>query len=188
MCIFFFFFFFSSRRRHTRYWRDWSSDVCSSDLWQLSTGRFKVDARDVLVATNGYTSAVSPALRRRLVPIGSYIIATEPLSEEVAQRLLPRRRVAFDSKNFLYYFRLTSDRRLLFGGRAEFTQPKPETTRRAAGILKRGMQEVFPELADTRIEYAWGGNVALTRDELPHAGQLDGLYYAGGYCGHGVSM
>ena len=156
--------------------------------WQLSTGRFEVDARDVLVATNGYTSAVSPALRRRLVPIGSYIIATEPLSEEVAQRLLPRRRMAFDSKNFLYYFRLTSDRRLLFGGRAEFTQPKPETTRRAAGILKRGMQEVFPELADTRIEYAWGGNVALTRDEMPHAGQLDGLYYAGGYCGHGVAM
>ena len=118
--------------------------------WKLSTPAFEVDAGDVLVATNGYTSAVSPALQRRLVPIGSYIIATEPLSESIAARLLPRRRMAFDSKNFLYYFRLTSDRRLLFGGRAEFTQPKPETTRRAAGILQREMLAVFPELAGTR--------------------------------------
>jgi glycine/D-amino acid oxidase-like deaminating enzyme len=156
--------------------------------WRLTSGRSEIDAGDVLVATNGYTSAVSPALQRRLVPIGSYIIATEPLSEEIASRLLPHRRVVFDSKYFLHYFRLTSDRRLLFGGRAEFTQPSAETTRRAAGILSRGMQEIFPDLANTRIEYAWGGNVALTRDEMPHGGQLDGLYYAGGYCGHGVAM
>jgi glycine/D-amino acid oxidase-like deaminating enzyme len=156
--------------------------------WRLSSGRSEIDAGDVLVATNGYTSAISPALQRRLVPIGSYIIATEPLSEEMASRLLPRRRVVFDSRHFLHYFRLTSDRRLLFGGRAEFTQPGTETTRRAAGILRRGMEELFPDLADTRIEYAWGGNVALTRDAMPHAGRLDGLYYAGGYCGHGVAM
>jgi len=156
--------------------------------WKLSTGRLDVDAGDVLLATNGYTSAISPALQRRLVPIGSYIVATEPLSGSIAERLLPCGRVAFDSKNFLYYFRLTPDRRLLFGGRAEFTQPRADTTRRAAGILRSGMVTVFPELADARIDYAWGGTVAFTRDEMPHAGQLDGLYYAGGYCGHGISM
>jgi glycine/D-amino acid oxidase-like deaminating enzyme len=156
--------------------------------WKLSAGRFDVDAGDVLIATNGYTSAISPALQRRLVPIGSYIIATAPLPEATGSRLLPHRRVAFDSKYFLYYFRLTSDHRLLFGGRAEFTQPGAETTRRAAGILRHGMLTLFPELADTAIDYAWGGSVALTRDEMPHAGQLDGLYYAGGYCGHGIAM
>jgi glycine/D-amino acid oxidase-like deaminating enzyme len=156
--------------------------------WRLSVGRFEVDAGDVLVATNGYTSAISPGLQRRLVPIGSYVIATEPLPEATGSRLLPHRRVAFDSKYFLYYFRLTSDGRLLFGGRAEFSEPGAETTRRAAGILRRGMLTVFPELADIRIDYAWGGSVAFTRDEMPHAGQLDGLYYAGGYCGHGIAM
>jgi glycine/D-amino acid oxidase-like deaminating enzyme len=96
--------------------------------------------------------------------------------------------MAFDSKNFLYYFRVTADRRLLFGGRAEFGRPDPETTRRAAAILHRGMVTVFPELAGVRVDYAWGGNVAFTRDQMPRAGLLDGVYYAGGYSGHGVAM
>jgi glycine/D-amino acid oxidase-like deaminating enzyme len=102
--------------------------------------------------------------------------------------VLPRGRVVFDSKNYLYYFRLTSDRRLLFGGRAEFKQPGPDTTKRAAAILKRGLVRIFPELADKRIEYAWGGNVAFTRDQMPRAGKLDDMYFAGGYCGHGIAM
>jgi glycine/D-amino acid oxidase-like deaminating enzyme len=123
-----------------------------------------------------------------LIPIGSYIIATEPLDEPVAAGLLPRRRMAFDSKHFLYYFRVTSDRRLLFGGRAEFGQPDPDTARRAAGILHAGMTKVFPELGGVRIDYAWGGNVAFTRDQMPRAGRLDDMYYAGGYSGHGIAM
>lgn len=156
--------------------------------WTVATGRGSVDAGDVLIATNGYTTGASPALQRRLVPIGSYVIATAPLDAPLARRLLPRGRMAFDSKNFLYYFRLTADRRLLFGGRAEFSQPAPDTTRRAAEILRQGMVTVFPELADARIDYAWGGTVAFTRDQMPHAGLLDGMYFAGGYCGHGIAM
>ena len=132
-----------------------------------------IDAADVLFATNGYTDRAAPALQRRFVPIGSYIIATEPLEETLASALLPRRRMAFDSQHFLHYFRLTRDRRLLFGGRAEFSQPAPDTTRRAADILRSGMVSVFPELASTRIDYAWGGHVAFTRDQMPHAGRLD---------------
>ena len=148
-----------------------------------------LDVSDVLVATNGYTDRAAPALQRRFVPIGSYIITTEPLDEALASTLLPRRRMAFDSQHFLHYFRLTSDRRLLFGGRAEFSQPTPDTTRRAADILRSGMVSVFPELANTRIDFAWGGHVAFTRDQMPHAGRLDdGVYYAGGYCGHGIAM
>ncbi|HKB09215.1 MAG TPA: FAD-binding oxidoreductase [Vicinamibacterales bacterium] len=156
--------------------------------WRLVSSAGTVEARDVLAATNGYTNGAAPGLRRRLIPIGSYIIATEPLDQSTADALLPRRRMAFDSKNFLYYFRVTDDRRLLFGGRAEFGRPDPESTRRAAGILRRGMVDVFPGLARAGIEYAWGGNVAFTRDQMPHAGLLDGMYYAGGYCGHGVAM
>ena len=100
--------------------------------WQVRTTAGDVDARDVLMATNGYTDDASPALQRRFVPVGSYIIATEPLDPPVAASLLPQGRMAFDSKHFLYYFRVTADRRLLFGGRAEFGRPNPETTRRAA--------------------------------------------------------
>lgn len=156
--------------------------------WTVETSCGRVDAGDVLVATNGYTDGAVPALQRRLVPIGSYIIATEPLPASVAAALLPKRRMAFDSKHFLHFFRLTHDSRLLFGGRAEFTRPTPDTTRRAAAILRRELARVFPQLGTTRIEYGWGGNVAFTRDEMPHAGRLDGMYYAGGYCGHGIAM
>ena len=156
--------------------------------WRVSTTGGDVDARDVLVATDGYTGSATPALRRRLVPVGSYIIATEPLSSADAASVLPKRRMAFDSKNFLFYFRLTPDNRLLFGGRAEFGEPSTDSTRRAAAILRRGLTHVFPALADKTIDYTWSGNVAFTRDEMPRAGKLDELYFAGGYCGHGIAM
>ncbi|MSO30361.1 MAG: FAD-binding oxidoreductase [Acidobacteria bacterium] len=156
--------------------------------WTLTTPHGDIDAADILLATNGYTDGTAPLLRRRLVPIGSYVIATEPLEAPLAHVLLPRRRMAFDSKHFLYYFRVTHDRRLVFGGRAEFSRPTAESTRRAAAVLRRGMIEVFPELANVGVDFAWGGNVAFTRDRMPHAGRLDGAYYAGGYCGHGIAM
>jgi glycine/D-amino acid oxidase-like deaminating enzyme len=156
--------------------------------WRVLTTSGDVEARDVLLATNGYSNGAAPALQRRFVPVGSYIIATEPLPTDQAAAVLPRSRVAFDSKNFLYYFRVTSDRRLLFGGRAEFGRPDADTTRRAAGILRGGMTAIFPELAAARVDYAWGGNVAFTRDQMPRAGKLDGVFYAGGYCGHGIAM
>lgn len=159
-----------------------------ASLWRVETSAGTVAAHHVLVATNGYTGPATPALQRRFVPIGSYILTTEPLGETRARALLPQNRMAFDSKHFLFYFRRTADHRLLFGGRAEFSAPTAETTTRAAAILRAGMLEVFPQLADARIDYAWGGNVAFTRDQMPHAGQLDGLFYAGGYCGHGIAM
>ena len=156
--------------------------------WSVVTSGGIVDAANVFVSTNGYTDGAAPAVQRRFVPIGSYIIATEPLDPAQAAALVPRGRVVFDSKHFLYYFRLTDDSRLLFGGRAEFTRPSDVSVVRAAAILRRGMTEVFPDLRDTRIEYAWGGNVAFTRDQMPHAGRLDGMYFAGGYCGHGIAI
>jgi glycine/D-amino acid oxidase-like deaminating enzyme len=164
----------------------------SSRGWTVTTSIGDLQARDVLMATNGYTNGASPALRRRFIPVGSYIIATEPLAPSEAARVLPRRRVVYDSKHFLFYFRLTSDFRLLFGGRAMFTRPSTDTTRSAAEILRKGMSRIFPELADKRIEYAWGGNVAFTRDQIPRAGKLKEsggrVFFAGGYCGHGIAM
>jgi len=156
--------------------------------FRLETSRGTLAAREVLVASNGYTTALTPRLRRRVIPLGSYIIATAPLPEATAAALLPRRRVVFDSKHFLYYFRLSEDRRLLFGGRAQFTPATEGSTRRSAEILRRGLLHVFPELAGVEIEYVWSGNVCFTRDLFPHAGTLDELRYAMGYCGHGVAM
>jgi glycine/D-amino acid oxidase-like deaminating enzyme len=156
--------------------------------FRVDTSRGPVVARDVLVATNGYTDGALPSLRRRVVPVGSYVVATAPLSESGAAALLPRGRVVFDTKNFLYYFRLSADRRLLFGGRARFTPATEGSTRAAAAILRRGITEVFPALGAVDIEYAWSGNVCFATDRLPHAGRLNGVHYAMGYAGHGVAM
>src|SRR5262249_44049791 len=145
-------------------------------------------AREILVATSGYTGSISPALRNRIIPIGSYIIATEVLSESLARDLSPRNRMIYDSKNYLYYFRLTPDRRMLFGGRAAFFPESSSTIRRSAAILGRGMTGVYPQLRDVKIEYVWGGTLDFAFDIMPHAGQRDGIYFALGYAGHGVAM
>jgi glycine/D-amino acid oxidase-like deaminating enzyme len=160
----------------------------SGQDWRIDTARGQLHASNVLLATNGYTDHAAPSLQRRLIPIGSYIIATEPLPATVAARLLPRRRMAFDSKYFLHYFRLTADNRLLFGGRAEFSNPTADSEKRAEAILRREMSSIFPELAGTAVEYRWSGHVAFTRDQMPHAGRMDDVFYAGGYCGHGIAM
>jgi glycine/D-amino acid oxidase-like deaminating enzyme len=156
--------------------------------WIVSTTAGDIDAGDVFFATDAYTDGAAPALQRRLVPVGSYIIVTAPLATPDAAAILPRGRTAFDSKHFLHYFRLTADNRLLFGGRTEFSQPTSATTRRAAAILRRGMAMVFPQLAGVDVDYAWSGAVGFTRDQLPHAGKLDDAYYAAGYGGHGIAM
>jgi glycine/D-amino acid oxidase-like deaminating enzyme len=153
--------------------------------FQVTTNRGVVKAGQVLAATNGYTPPALAVFRRRVIPIGSYIIATEPLGDELARRLMPSGRVMSDTKNLLYYFRLSADGRMVFGGRASFTSASP---RRSAVILAAGLREVFPELAHTTVEYAWSGKVAYPMDHLPHAGTLDGLHYSMGYCGHGVAM
>ena len=153
--------------------------------FEIGTNRGAFRAGEVLAATNGYTPSALAALRRRVIPIGSYQIATSPLEPALARRLVPRGRVFSDTKNLLYYFRLSPDGRMVFGGRASFT---PAGTKHSAAILAAGMREVFPELAGATIEYAWSGKVAYPMDHLPHAGRLGGVHYAMGYCGHGVAL
>jgi glycine/D-amino acid oxidase-like deaminating enzyme len=154
--------------------------------FRVETDRGAIAARDVFVATNGYTDGVVPALRRRIIPIGSYIIASEPLPPDLAHELSPKGRAFFDTKNFLYYWHVSADRRMVFGGRASFL---PSTIDRTASILWRGLLEVHPQLAGHRIEYAWGGNVGFTFDRMPHVGRTrDGVTYAMGCCGTGVAL
>jgi glycine/D-amino acid oxidase-like deaminating enzyme len=152
----------------------------------VTTPRGTIRCGEVLVATNGYTrTAPVPWLRRRILPIGSYIIATEELAPELAREISPRRRMFFDTKNFLYYWRLSPDgRRVLFGGRTSFA---PTTVERSRERLYASMVRVHPQLEGVPVEFAWGGNVALTVDRYPHLGRHDGVTYAMGYCGTGVA-
>jgi glycine/D-amino acid oxidase-like deaminating enzyme len=161
----------------------------NSGGYRVTTSRGETTAREVMVATNGYTSKITPWLNKRIIPIGSFIIATEPLPDALARELAPHRRMLFDSKNFLYYFRLSADKRMVFGGRAAFSPETPDTIRDSAGILRKGMIEVYPQLTNTKVEYAWGGTLGFSFDLLPHAGRTsDGLHYAMGCGGHGVAL
>ncbi|NUO78455.1 FAD-binding oxidoreductase [candidate division KSB1 bacterium] len=153
--------------------------------FELKTSHGMLHAKEVVVATNGYTPAALRHLRRRIIPVGSYIIVTVPLGRALAEELLPTNRMVYDTKNFLFYFRRTPDERLLFGGRTSFT---PMRDREAANILRADMLSVFPQLHDIEIEYAWHGNVGFTFDQMPHLGEQNGLHYAMGYGGHGVVM
>ncbi len=156
--------------------------------WKISTSRGVLWAHEVFVGTSGYTGAATPALQKKLIPIGSFIITTEVLPKTLAHELSPRNRMIYDSKNYLYYYRLTPDGRMLFGGRAAFFPENDQTVRRSADLLRQGMIGVYPQLRDARVEYVWGGTVDFAFDIMPHAGQMDGMYYAVGYAGHGVAM
>jgi glycine/D-amino acid oxidase-like deaminating enzyme len=160
----------------------------ASPGWKIMTSRGAVWARDVFVATSGYTSKATPVLAKKIIPIGSYIITTAVLPEALAHELSPRNRQIYDSKNYLYYYRLTPDHRLLFGGRAAFFPETEDSIRRSAELLRCGMIEVYPQLRNTNVEYVWGGTLDFAFDIMPHAGQINGMYYSLGYAGHGVAM
>ncbi len=151
----------------------------------VETSRGAVIAKEVIVGTNGYTGGLTPSLRRRILAISSFIIVTEPLAPEVAAEISPHRRLFFDTKNYLFYWRLTPDNRMLFGGRASMW---PTSVPRAASILQRAMVGIHPQLWQTPVEFAWGGRVAFTFDRMVHAGRADGVTYATGCCGSGVAV
>jgi glycine/D-amino acid oxidase-like deaminating enzyme len=153
----------------------------------VRTSRGTLSAREVILASGAYTTEATPGLRKKIIPIGSYIIATEVLPAALAHELSPRNRMIYDSKHFLYYYRLTPDNRMLFGGRAAFFPETENTVRQSAEILRGGMVSVYPQLRDAKIEYVWGGTLDFTLDVMPHAGKIDGMYFAAGFAGHGVA-
>lgn len=154
--------------------------------FDVLTERGRVRARRVLIATNGYTGSLSPWHRRRVIPIGSYQIATERLGPESVKALIPAGRNVSDSRRVVVYYRPSPDgERLVFGGRAALGEQNPLT---CVPRLRRMMTEIFPQLEDVGISHAWVGWVAYTFDTLPHLGQRGGIYYCMGYCGQGVPL
>ncbi len=156
------------------------------DGFRLLTSQGELEVREVLLATNGYTTGLSPPVRSGIFPVGSYIIVTAPLPADLQDEISPRRRMFYDSKYFLNYFRLTPDGRLLFGGRNNLSTSLDLLD--SARQLHTRMLEVFPQLQQFPLTHTWTGKLGVTTDLMPHIGRLDGVHYAYGYAGHGVSI
>ena len=159
----------------------------SQKRFVIETARGSLSAKSVLAATSGYTGNATRKLQRKIIPIGSFIIATERLSGELAHKLSPHNRMIFDYKHFLNYFRLW-DNRMIFGGRAAFSPETTDTIKQSGAILRREMIQVYPQLKDVKVEYVWGGTLDFAFDMMTHVGELDGVFYSLGYAGHGVAM
>ena len=158
----------------------------TGDGFRVTTNQGPVRADRVVIATNGYSGRLVPWLRRRVVTVRSLMIATEPLPSEVVDTILPNDRMISDTKIFLYYFRRSPDgQRILFGGRPK----SPQLSLRENGyFMWQNLLSVYPQLKEFPIEYVWWGRLGFTMDRMPHIGRHDGLYYAMGYCGHGVAL
>ncbi|TFF27555.1 FAD-binding oxidoreductase [Jiella endophytica] len=152
----------------------------------VKTPHGDVAARDVMLATNGYSGRLSPWHRARILPVGSYVIATEALDPALVSPLFPTGRIASDSRRVIYYYRPSPDgRRVIFGGRVSAGETDPQS---AARRLRSVMVGLFPELAGAKISHSWMGYVGYTFDALAHAGQRGRVHHAMGYCGSGVGM
>jgi glycine/D-amino acid oxidase-like deaminating enzyme len=159
----------------------------SGTRFLVETERGSLSAGSILVGTSGYTGNVTKQLQKKVIPIGSFIIATEKLSDDLVSELISRGRMIFDSKHYLNYFRLWGNR-LIFGGRAAFFPETSSTIQRSGEILRREMIHVYPQLRNAKIEYVWGGTLDFAFDMMTHVGEMDGIYYSLGYAGHGVAM
>ena len=152
----------------------------------LNTRQGQVKSRQVIVATNGYTTNISGWLKRRFMPINSNIIATQPLPRDLMDALFPTDRMICDTRKIIYYYRASPDRtRVLFGGRVA---PNDIGAEASAARLRQEMCRLFPELSDYGLTHSWFGTVAYTFDELPHISEHEGIHYSMGYCGSGVAL
>ncbi len=156
--------------------------------WRLATPGGEIQASQVLLANGGSGPGPFGWFRRRIVPVGSFIVVTEPLGADRLDALLPGRRSYVNTLNIGNYFRRTPDDRLLFGGRARFAVSNPRSDAKSGTVLQSTLAATFPTLADARIDYCWGGTVDMSADRFPRAGEHKGLHYAMGYSGHGVQM
>jgi gamma-glutamylputrescine oxidase len=155
-------------------------------MLRLVTARGELRCRHIVFAGNAWLGDAAPALQRRIMPVGTYIVATEPLGEAAARALLPQNTAVTDINWVLDYFRRTADHRLLFGGRVSYSGLDPFNTTQAT---RARMLKVFPQLQDARIDYSWGGYVDITRNRAPDFGRLEkDVYYLQGFSGHGVAL
>lgn len=152
----------------------------------LKTANGSIIAPQVLLACNGYLGNLSPEIAQRVMPINNFIIATEPLDESLANRVIANDMAVADSKFVVNYYRLSSDRRLLFGGRESYGYRFPSDIK---SFVRKAMLAIYPYLADTRVDYGWGGTLAITMSRLPCLRRITpNIYSASGYSGHGVGM
>lgn len=160
----------------------------SGHAHRVTTPRGTIEAGQVLVATGPSREGPFAWFRRRIVPVGSFIVVTEPLSAAQIESIMPTRRTATTTLNIGNYFRISPDDRLIWGGRARFAVSNPTEDLRSGEVLRRQLLEVFPQMAGVALDYCWGGLVDITEDKLPRAGEQDGLFYAMGLSGHGAQM
>ena len=154
--------------------------------FRLHTAQSQIQTRDIIVATNGYSDLLIPWLRRRVIPIGSYMIATEPLPPGLCDELIPNDRNIVDTRRVIFYYRASPDRqRILFGGRVSLQETNP---RLSAPALHTEMTRIFPQLESVKISHSWMGFIAYTFDAMPHLGRYQGIHYALGYCGSGIAL
>jgi len=157
-----------------------------ADGWQIATPSGSVTARQVLICTNAYTNTLWPRLTRSLIPVTSYQVATEPLSDELRARILPKGHVSSDTRRLLRYFCMTSEGRLVVGGRGH---SRESDRRELYAHIVASLHELYPETSGARLEYFWSGRVALTLDHLPKISELGpGMWSGAGYNGRGVAM
>ncbi len=155
-------------------------------IFLVSTTSGVVKAKKVVIATSGYNQQNPPWFKRRIIPIGSYIIATEELDQALVDELIPKNRVITDTRKLVVYYRASPDRKhILFGGRVSLNETDPS---KSAPALHDQLVTIFPQLASKKVSHSWMGFVGFTFDEMPHSGEEGGMYYSMGYCGSGVSL
>jgi gamma-glutamylputrescine oxidase len=153
---------------------------------RVSTARGDLRCKHLILCANAYVAGLAPALSRRILGVGTYVMATEPLGAERAAALLPGGGAVADINWILDYFRLSADQRLLFGGRVSYSAVQPP---RLAESMRRRMVRVFPSLSDVAVEYAWGGFLDITMSRAPDFGRLgDNVFYLQGFSGHGMAL
>ncbi|CCM79081.1 NAD(P)/FAD-dependent oxidoreductase [Rhizobium mesoamericanum] len=155
----------------------------------LKTSKGTVTADQVMIATGAYTTANFGYFRRRIMAVGSFIVATRPLTDVEVAAAMPGNRTCVNTMNIGNYWRLSPDNRLIFGGRARFSATSDQRSdARSGAILRESLARIFPQLAGVKIDYCWGGLVDITKDRYPRAGYHDGIWYAMGYSGHGAQL
>ncbi len=154
---------------------------------RISTNRGEVVADSIVLACNGYLGKLEPRVAGKIMPINNFIVATEPLSAAELEVINPRDVAIADSRFVVNYYRLSADKRMLFGGGENYRQNFPADI---ASFVRKPMAQVYPQLAGKRIDYAWGGTLAVTLNRMPHFGRLGrhNTYFAQGYSGQGVAM
>jgi gamma-glutamylputrescine oxidase len=164
------------------------SAVQSGQRTTLLTPKGRVTARQVLLAGNVYLQGIAPQLESRIMPVGTYIVASEPVGEAVARQLVPSLSAVCDNNFVLDYFRFAADTSLLYGGRVSYSTATPMNL---ADGMRRRMVQTFPQLADTKITHAWGGFVDISMNRAPDFGRLPqspNVYYLQGFSGHGLAL